>query len=70
MGNPLEDVLKPLEVRESEKWLIEIFEDLEIFGNLPGKFWKLWKVERDSQSPRNMWQDNAPQLVELWLLLH
>ena len=60
MGTPLENVLRLSEARESKKWLIEILEDYKSFGNLPGEFRKLPKVERDSQSPRNTWQDSAP----------
>jgi len=66
MGNPLEDVSKPSEARGSGKWPIKVFEDQKSFGNLPGEFQKLRKVEGDSQSPRNTWQDTGV-LRNQWL---
>jgi len=57
MGNPLDVILEPSEARGSGKWPIKGFEDQKSFGNLPGEFLKLRKVEGDSQSPRNTWQD-------------
>jgi len=47
MGNPLDVILEPSEARGSGKWPIKVFKDQKSFGNLPGEFQKLWKVERD-----------------------
>jgi len=65
MGNPLDVILEPSEARGSGKWPINGFEDQKYFGNLPGEFLKLWKVEGDSQSPRNTWQDTEAQSLYL-----